>query len=445
MNKTKWSLIGVFALLLVFAAGIPAASAQGGSAQGGPQVVSVFGKAGDLVVHAWVVVPVGANASDVAREALAGQGARPFTAAEFTTTGLVWDQILNGTGSITQNYNPANDPTGTGYAALQASQATWNAVADSNFAISDGGTTNRCPSLVKECKGPQVGDGLNDVAWMNLGGCCTLGVTWYNTADAEADMAMNTRFNWNGSYGAETVFLHEGGHVAGLGHSQVQAAVMYASYQGVRTVLHSDDINGLVALYPAAPPLPATTGSISGTVTDSEGGAPISGATVSTDTGQSAGTDASGAYTLSDVPTGDRTVSASASGYGSDNQVVAVAENATTTGTNFALTATPVGSTVSVTSVTYATEGGRDGTKNLLITIALEDDTGNPASDASVSIEVTRNGSLYGTGTGTTGSGGAITFNAKNAPAGDYATTVTSVTASGLTWDGVTPANSFTK
>lgn len=444
MTRAKWGLVGVFALLMVFAAGIPAVSAQGGSTQGGPQVVSVFGKAGDLVVHAWVVVPVGANASDVAREALAGQGARPFTAAEFTTTGLVWSQIVDGTGPITQNYNPANDPTGTGYAALQASQATWNAVADSNFAISDGGTTNRCPSLVKECKGPQVEDGLNDVAWMNLGGCCTLGVTWFNTASEEADMAMNTRFNWNGTYDAETVFLHEGGHVAGLGHSQVQEAVMYASYQGVRTALHSDDINGLVALYPAAPPPPATTGSISGTVTNSETGLPIAGVAVSTDTGQSADTDGSGNYAIADVPTGDRTVTASLTGYASGNQAVTVLEDADTDA-DFVLSAVPVGSTVMVTSVTYATGGGRGGTKNLLITVTLVDDAGNQVSDASVSIEVIRDGSLYGTGTGTTGSGGAITFNARNAPSGDYSTTVTSVTVSGLTWDGSTPANSFTK
>jgi hypothetical protein len=257
-------------------------------------------------------------------------------------------------------------------------------------------------------------------------------------------MAMNTRFDWNGTYDAETVFLHEGGHVAGLGHSLVQESVMYASYQRVRSALHSDDINGLVALYPAAPPAPATTGSIAGTVVDVDTGLPIAGATVTADTGQSADTDSTGVYTLTDVPTADGAVSASADGYGSENQAAAVAENATTTA-NFALTAVPIGSTVSVTSVTYVTEDGRRADKHLLITISLEDDAGNPASGATVSIEVTRNGSLDGTGTGTTGSGGTITFSRKNARSGDYETTVTDVTAFGLAWDGVTPANSFTK
>jgi hypothetical protein len=424
---------------LVFAAGVPAASAQSG-----PQVIGVFGKAGDLIVHAWVVVPVGENASDVAREALANQGARPFTSAEFTATGLVWSQIVNGTGPIVQNYNPANDPTGNGQAALLASHATWNAVADPNFVISDEDTTNRCPSLVKECRRAQFEDGLNDVAWMNLGGCCTLGVTWFTTATEEADMALNTRFDWNGTYDAETVFLHEGGHVAGLGHSQVQLAVMFASYQGVRTVLQQDDIDGLVALYPAVPPEPPTTGSISGTGTDSETGQPIAGATVTTDTGQSGDTDGLGAYTLSDVPTGERTVTASASGYGSENGAVTVAENETVTA-DFGLTAVPVGSTVSVNSVTYATEGGRRGDKHLLITVALADDVGNPVSGASVSIELSRNGSLDAAGTGTTGSDGTVTFSRKNARSGDYDTEVKGVTAADLTWDGITPVNAFTK
>jgi hypothetical protein len=318
-------------------------------------------------------------------------------------------------------------------------------VADSKFSIVDGGTTSRCPSPVKECRGAQFEDGQNDVAWMNLGGCCTLGVTWFNTATDEADMAMNTRFDWNGTYDAETVFLHEGGHVAGLGgHSQVQLAVMYASYQGVRTALHADDIAGLVALYPAVTPPPAATGSISGTVTDSETGLVIAGATVSTDTGESADTDDSGNYAISDVPTGDRTVTASLAGYASGNQVVTVLEN-TDTDADFGLSAVPVGSTVMVASVTYATAGGRGGTKNLLITVALVDDAGNQVGGASVSIEVTRNGLLYGTGTGTTGSGGTITFNAKNAPPGDYITEVAGVTPAGLTWVGGTPANSFTK
>ena len=48
-------------------------------------------------------------------------------------------------------------------------------------------------------------------------------------------------------------------------------------------------------------------------------------------------------------------------------------------------------------------------------------------------------------GTGTTGTDGTVTFTLKNAPSGCYATTVTNVSATGLTWDGATPTNSFCK
>ncbi|MFH1926558.1 MAG: S8 family serine peptidase [Chloroflexota bacterium] len=93
----------------------------------------------------------------------------------------------------------------------------------------------------------------------------------------------------------------------------------------------------------------------------------------------------------------------------------------------------------------YATEGGRDGKKHLNITVALVDDLGSPVSGASVSIDLYLDGSLYASGTGTTGTDGTVTFKVLNAPSGTYTTTVTDLTAAGLTWDGVTPENGFTK
>ena len=126
----------------------------------------------------------------------------------------------------------------------------------SSFVLAYGGETSRCPSLVKQCPGPQVFDGFNDVGWMDLGRCrvsCTLGVTWYSTSTDEADMALNTRATWRtdgGDFDVETVLLHENGHVAGLGHSAVAQAVMYAYYGGARRSLHQDDVDGISALYP---------------------------------------------------------------------------------------------------------------------------------------------------------------------------------------------------
>ncbi|MFQ5860631.1 MAG: S8 family serine peptidase [Dehalococcoidia bacterium] len=104
------------------------------------------------------------------------------------------------------------------------------------------------------------------------------------------------------------------------------------------------------------------------------------------------------------------------------------------------------GTIVSVDSITYATQGGKNQDKHLLITIALVDDLGNPVAGASVSVtlENTTTGASW-SGTGITGENGTVTFSLKNAPAGDYTTTVTDVTADGLTWDGVTPPNGFNK
>lgn len=195
----------------------------------------------------------------------------------------------------------------------------------------------------------------------------------------------------------------------------------------------------------AASSEPVATGSISGTVTDSSSTA-IVGATVSTDTGQQATTDTNGAYTLIEVPTGDRSVTASAAGYVSETKTpVGVFEDQTTTGVDFALVTSTTTSTVSVASVTYTTDGGKSADKHLNVTVALVDDQGNPVGGASVSVRLDLNGNLYGNATGTTGGDGKVVFTAKNAPSGTYTTTATDVTASGLTWDGTTPENSFTK
>lgn len=280
---------------------------------------------------------------------------------------------------------------------------------------------------------------------------------------------------------------------------------------------------------------PPVTGSIAGTVSSS-GGA-IAGATISADTGQSDTTDVNGAYSISGVPIGDRSVTASASGFISETTAATVNENATTT-VDFTLAEVPVDNTppvissvtagnvtatsatiswttdeaadsrvdygpdatygsqagdsnlvtshsidiggltaettyhyqvtsadgtgnssssadgtfdtpaapdvatsVSVESITYATEGGKNGDKHLLITLTLKDDLGGSVAGASVSIDLYRDGGLITSGTATTGSSGTLTFSLKNARAGAYTTDVTDVTADGLTWDGVTPPN----
>jgi hypothetical protein len=228
----------------------------------GPNVITVQGVT-DVGGHKTFVeivlaVPPGKSAQAIADEALAAQGARRPQPADYTTEGFIWPQFTDSYSTndfVEQYYNPANEPTSASQ-ALNNSENTWSSVSSSYFKFRFGGTTERCPSLVRECPGPQTYDGNNDVAWLAIGGCCTLGVTWYGTGPygPEADMALNTKFTWStsgsGGYDIETVFLHENGHVAGLGHSDDPTAVMYPSYHGVLHDLQCDDIEGITSLYP---------------------------------------------------------------------------------------------------------------------------------------------------------------------------------------------------
>jgi hypothetical protein len=190
---------------------------------------------------------------------------------------------------------------------------------------------------------------------------------------------------------------------------------------------------------------PPSPGSISGTVRDSVTGNGISGATVTTDTGQSATTD-NGAYTISGVPTGTHSVTASATGYQSQTQSVSVDSGQTTTGVDFSLTPSSTATTVSVIYIDYATSGGKTHDKNLQVTLTLKDNLGDPVSGASVSITLANSTTKQSwSGSATTGSSGTVTFALNNAPLGTYTTTINNVYAAGLTWDGISPVNTFTK
>ena len=221
-------------------------------------------------------------------------------------------------------------------------------------------------------------------------------------------------------------------------------------FAGSQTTTVGNPINAVLARFgvtidgdgSAPPPLP-TTGSISGTVTDAGTGDPIGGAGVSTDSGQSTTTDGSGNYTLSDVPTGTRSVTASASGFASSTAETSVSEDQTST-LNFSLAAVETG-LVTVDSITYSTSGGKSGTKDLRVTLSVIDiGSGSAVGGASVSITLNFDSSSL-TGTGSTGTDGTVTFRLRNAPSATYTTVVTDVVAAGFEWDGGYPENSFTK
>ena len=247
--RTLASLLALGALALALPAAASAdpkvASATGVTHAGGEK----------YFVDVLVAVPSGQSAREATDRALAQQGAARAKpgggGGGYSYTGLKWSAF-----PVVQNYNSTGEPAGLGASsALQDTQATWSNVSGSTFRMSNGAATTRCPSLVNECPGKRFGDQRNDVGWLSLSGG-TLGVTWWTTSTPEADMALNTRFAWKNTctssgtgYDVETVFLHENGHVAGLGHTNNTASIMYPSYQTAQCSLFPYDQQALAALY----------------------------------------------------------------------------------------------------------------------------------------------------------------------------------------------------
>jgi hypothetical protein len=253
MARSRSAAFAAVTAIVALAIAAPAFAADREARQ---RVVAVDGVAKHqptLHVEILVVVPAGESARAATDRALEGQAAAQAPGVQssgYTLNGLYWDRL-----PVVQSYNPSGEPTAAAGAALTNTYPSWSSVPDSTYRITSGGTTTRCPSLVKGCPRGQRFDGANDVGWSRLSGG-TLGVTWYSTSIDEADMALNTRYAWStgctqvaGAFDVQTVYLHENGHVAGLGHSSDPSAVMYPSYQTARCTLAQDDKNGLAALY----------------------------------------------------------------------------------------------------------------------------------------------------------------------------------------------------
>ncbi len=447
-------LLIVFIISILMIASIPIfVSAAPVGNDGVSRVISVLGIAKvqgqDVIVDILVEVQPGANAKEVAHAALAAQGARPFESASLGSDGFTrlgafepWDVL-----PVDQYYNPGSSDTkpeptrlnGNGQTALTDTHTTWDGVTTSEFDINFSGITTRCPSLVDECPEAQSFDGNNDVAWLRLPNN-VLGVTWFGTDDDEADMALNVRFKWNDgcvdvrrSFDAQSVFLHENGHVVGLGHSDIKEAVMYPSYQGARCILDDDDKEGTTYLYDSI-----ITGSVSGTITD--GSNPIVGAKVELeDTSLSATTEAGGIYTISNVPDPvTYTVTASAVGFETATIPRLPVDGAETL--NFDLTPTGgggSGGTITATDayVTYKSKGGRLG---VTVTLLDESDPNDKllVPNTTVKIELSLNDSPLLVSEKTTNDNGEAKWNFVGAPKGTYTTIVLQV--DGDDWMGTT-------
>jgi hypothetical protein len=137
--------------------------------------------------------------------------------------------------------------------AVRDAAGLWEQVAGVNLVeVPDGGDPFSVPGYQQG--DPRFGD--IRIAGVNLGPG-SLGLDFLpppiNGGTLAGDMVLNTAMPWSlaGDYNLETVAIHEFGHALGLDHSGLYSAVMYAYYTGVKTILASDDVAGVQAVYGA--------------------------------------------------------------------------------------------------------------------------------------------------------------------------------------------------
>ena len=269
--RTKLAGLAAVAVLIAGISGV-IISTSGSEASGHGRIASGFGivPAQGLVVHVTVAVGPGQSDRAAVDVALAAQGARPLTSEEYSLTGLVHDGPADGVpgnDNVDVVYYPTNPQTIDLGTVLGKSAARWNNVDGSALVFHGAGTTsNACPSLLKECPGAQFLNGENEVAFYALSGSTTLAVAWSYSVTDEFDITFNTSFNWvdsaspsPGLFDIVTVGIHEFGHGAGIGHSNVDGSVIEPSYSGVRRALHADDVAALIALYGTSTTEPTPT------------------------------------------------------------------------------------------------------------------------------------------------------------------------------------------
>jgi thermitase len=213
--------------------------------------------------------------------------------------------------------------------------------------------------------------------------------------------------------------------------SRIQATCDNIGISGIG----SGRINAYEAVGGSTTP-PPLTGSITGKVTDAADNSSIAGAMVSCN-GASVTTDSNGDFTITDLPQGVYTVTASDTGYTDASQIVEVIAGGISLA-NFALTklVPPSPEPFWVESITFGVTG-----KNLRLNVKVVSESGAVAG-AQVALQLT-NGVQNWNFTGTTDSSGAASFVVTKALTGSYVASVTAITATGYTWDttqGVTSA-----
>jgi thermitase len=175
-------------------------------------------------------------------------------------------------------------------------------------------------------------------------------------------------------------------------------------------------------------------GRITGSVTNAKGGSPIVGAAV-TDGTRTATTDATGKYTIANVPPGTYHVTASKEGSVSVTSAVTVVSGGTVM-INFSLS--PRTPAMWVDSIRFIKSG-----KNLIIEVKVVTASGVFHREK-VGLRLQCSNGKVWSFSGTTNTAGLVRFNVSRAPVGSYLATVNSLICSGFIWDtgkGITSAS----
>ena len=213
---------------------------------------------------------------------------------------------------------------------------------------------------------------------------------------------------------------------------------------GIRGTSGRVDDFGARTMSAPPPPLAITTASLPGgtagqpysqNVTASGGQTPYSWSLVS-------GSLPPGLTLTSGTPSA--TISGTPTTAGSYAFTLEVTDGAQTATKAYSIVVAEDSSVAAVESVTYATEGGRANNQHLVVRVRIVAG-GAPVANASVTINLLRNGAVYAMRTATTGADGRAAFKFTNYPAGCYTTVVTQLTIGGATSTPSTPANSHCK
>jgi Matrixin len=160
---------------------------------------------------------------------------------------------VGGVSSVLFQTMKAIAPTATWENQIEQAATPWEANANLNLAlVSDNGEPVGSPGDQQD--DPNVGDIRIGAVPLPSG---VLAETFLppssNGGTIAGDIVFNSTVQWQIGTGIdlETVAAHEFGHALGLGESTVQNAVMYGTYDGIKTALASDDVSGIQSLYGA--------------------------------------------------------------------------------------------------------------------------------------------------------------------------------------------------